>query len=360
MKEALIQKEVLIQEKVLNKENLSQEKTLVIEGLCAGFPARRGEVRVLDHVSLSVPKGKITGLVGESGCGKSMTARAVMNLIRHPGRVTGGRILLEGRDLLSMRKKERRMLQGREIAMIFQDPMSSLNPVMKVGKQVDEAVLVHEHVTHAEAKRRTLEMLEAAGVPDPERRYHSYPHQLSGGLRQRIMIAMAMVCRPKLLIADEPTTALDVTVEAQILDLMKEMSAKGTAVLLISHNLGAIARVCDDVSVMYAGKIVEQADICTLFDRPRHPYTRGLLSAVSSLRDGSEVLSVIPGHVPNLARLPAGCSFSPRCSCRGKECMEKTPEMREISPGHRIRCLWEEPGKKPGEKELETEGLATE
>ena len=329
MKEALIQKEVLIQEKVLNKENLSQEKTLVIEGLCAGFPARRGEVRVLDHVSLSVPKGKITGLVGESGCGKCMTARAVM-------------------------------LQGREMAMIFQDPMSSLNPVMKVGKQVDEAVLVHEHVTHAEAKRRTLEMLEAAGVPDPERRYHSYPHQLSGGLRQRIMIAMAMVCRPKLLIADEPTTALDVTVEAQILDLMKEMSAKGTAVLLISHNLGAIARVCDDVSVMYAGKIVEQADICTLFDRPRHPYTRGLLSAVSSLRDGSEVLSVIPGHVPNLARLPAGCSFSPRCSCRGKECMEKTPAMREISPGHRIRCLWEEPGKKPGEKELETEGLAAE
>ncbi len=316
-----------------------EEKTLIIEDLCAGFPTRRGEVRALDHVSLEVLKGKITGLVGESGCGKSMTARAVMNLIRYPGRVTGGRILLEDRDLTRMRKKERRMLTGSEISMIFQDPMSSLNPVMKVGKQVDEAVLQHEHVSRDEAKRRTLEMMEAAGIPDPERRYHCYPHQLSGGLRQRIMIAMAMICRPKLLIADEPTTALDVTVEAQILDLMKEMSGKGTSILLISHNLGAIARVCDDVYVMYAGKIVEQADICTLFDHPAHPYTKGLLGAVSSLRNGRETLETIPGNVPNLLHLPAGCSFFPRCGQCRKECKEQIPEMYEIACGHAVRCF---------------------
>ena len=319
-----------------------EEKTLIIEDLCAGFRTARGEIRAADHVSLAVPKGKITGLVGESGCGKSVTARAVMNLIRFPGRVTGGRILLEGRDLAQMKKKERRMLQGREISMIFQDPMTSLNPVMKVGKQVDESIRLHEHVSRAAAKKKTLEMLEAAGVPDPERRYECYPHQLSGGLRQRVMIAMAMVCRPKLLIADEPTTALDVTVEAQILDLMKKMCADGTSILLISHNLGAIARVCDDVYVMYAGKIVEHADICTLFDRPAHPYTKGLLNAVSSLRAGGKELDTIPGNVPGLLHLPVGCSFSPRCGCCRPECRERMPELREISPGHSVRCTgWE-------------------
>ena len=272
----------------------------------------------MDHVDLRVPKGKITGLVGESGCGKSMTARAIMDLIKAPGKVTGGRILLEGRDLTRMTKKERRMLQGREISMIFQDPMTSLNPVMKAGKQIEESIRLHEQISRAEAKQRTLEMMEAAGIPDPERRYECYPHQLSGGLRQRVMIAMAMVCRPKLLIADEPTTALDVTVEAQILDLMKKLCEGGTSVLLISHNLGAVAQVCDFVYVMYAGRIVEEADICTLFDHPAHPYTRGLLRAVSSLRSGGSVLDTIPGNVPNLLHLPDGC--------------------REIAPGHRVRC----------------------
>ena len=221
--------------------------------------------------------------------------------------------------------------------MIFQDPMTSLNPVMKAGKQIEESIRLHEQISRAEAKQRTLEMMEAAGIPDPERRYECYPHQLSGGLRQRVMIAMAMVCRPKLLIADEPTTALDVTVEAQILDLMKKLCEGGTSVLLISHNLGAVAQVCDFVYVMYAGRIVEEADICTLFDHPAHPYTRGLLRAVSSLRSGGSVLDTIPGNVPNLLHLPDGCSFSPRCGCCTEEC-GTMPELREIAPGHRVRC----------------------
>ena len=314
-----------------------EEMTLITEDLSAAFFTLRGEIRAVDHVDLRVPKGKITGLVGESGCGKSMTARAIMDLIKAPGKMTGGRILLEGRDLTRMTKKERRMLQGREISMIFQDPMTSLNPVMKAGKQIEESIRLHEQISRAEAKKRTLEMMEAAGIPDPERRYECYPHQLSGGLRQRVMIAMAMVCRPKLLIADEPTTALDVTVEAQILDLMKKLCEGGTSVLLISHNLGAVAQVCDFVYVMYAGRIVEEADICTLFDHPAHPYTRGLLRAVSSLRSGGSVLDTIPGNVPNLLHLPDGCSFSPRCGCCTEEC-GTMPELREISPGHRVRC----------------------
>ena len=314
-----------------------EEMTLITEDLSAAFFTLRGEIRAVDHVDLRVPKGKITGLVGESGCGKSMTARAIMDLIKAPGKVTGGRILLEGRDLTRMTKKERRMLQGREISMIFQDPMTSLNPVMKAGKQIEESIRLHEQISRAEAKQRTLEMMEAAGIPDPERRYECYPHQLSGGLRQRVMIAMAMVCRPKLLIADEPTTALDVTVEAQILDLMKKLCEGGTSVLLISHNLGAVAQVCDFVYVMYAGRIVEEADICTLFDHPAHPYTRGLLRAVSSLRSGGSVLDTIPGNVPNLLHLPDGCSFSPRCGCCTEEC-GTMPELREIAPGHRVRC----------------------
>ena len=314
-----------------------EELTLITEDLSAAFFTLRGEIRAVDHVDLRVPKGKITGLVGESGCGKSMTARAIMDLIKAPGKVTGGRILLEGRDLTRMTKKERRMLQGREISMIFQDPMTSLNPVMKAGKQIEESIRLHEQISRAEAKQRTLEMMEAAGIPDPERRYECYPHQLSGGLRQRVMIAMAMVCRPKLLIADEPTTALDVTVEAQILDLMKKLCEGGTSVLLISHNLGAVAQVCDFVYVMYAGRIVEEADICTLFDHPAHPYTRGLLRAVSSLRSGGSVLDTIPGNVPNLLHLPDGCSFSPRCGCCTEEC-GTMPELREIAPGHRVRC----------------------
>ena len=321
-----------------------EEKVLMIEELSVVFPTLKGEIRAADHVSLAVPKGKITGLVGESGCGKSVTARAVMDLIRTPGRVTGGQIWLDGRNLTGMRKKERRMLRGRELSMIFQDPMTSLNPVMKAGKQIEEVVRLHEHVSGTEARQRTLEMMAAAGIPDPEGRYHCYPHQLSGGLRQRVMIAMAMICKPKLLIADEPTTALDVTVEAQILDLMKKLCGDGTSILLISHNLGVIARACDDVYVMYAGRIAEHAEVCALFDHPAHPYTKGLLNAVSSLRTGGEELDMIPGNVPNLLRLPAGCSFSPRCGRCRQECKERMPELREIASGHSVRCFGADSG----------------
>ena len=316
-----------------------EEMTLIVEDLCAGFPTRRGEAKAVDHVSLQAPRGKITGLVGESGCGKSMTARALMDLIPSPGRVTGGRIWLEGQELTKMGKEARRALNGREISMIFQDPMTSLNPVMKVGKQVEETLLIHEKISGEEAKRRTVQILEEVGIPDPEKRYDCFPHELSGGLRQRVMIAMAMICKPKLLIADEPTTALDVTVEAQILDLMKRLCDASTAVLLISHNLGAVAQVCDQVYVMYAGRIVEQAGIETLFDRPAHPYTRGLLRAVSSLHCGGETLETIPGTVPDLRNLPAGCSFATRCGLCRSVCTEQIPSLRETEEGHWVRCV---------------------
>jgi oligopeptide/dipeptide ABC transporter ATP-binding protein len=314
------------------------EKLLVIEELCVDFPTEKGTIRPVNRVSLEIRKGAITGLVGESGCGKSMTARAVMNLIKKPGKMTSGRIWLEGRDLGQMAAKERRMLQGKEISMIFQDPMSSLNPVMKVGKQVDEVIRLHERVDAGEAKRKTLEMFEAVGIPDPERRYDAYPHQLSGGLRQRVMIAMAMICRPKLLIADEPTTALDVTVEAQILDLMEKLREGGTSILLISHNLGVIARMCDDVYVMYAGKIVEHADVEPIFENPVHPYTKGLLRAVTSLREEEQTLETIPGNVPQLDELPTGCRFSNRCAFAGERCRTEEPVLQE-SGGHACACF---------------------
>jgi len=315
--------------------------TLEIRHLSVCFPSRRGEAQAVRDVSLTVPEGGITGIVGESGCGKTMTARAVMGLIRRPGRMTDGEIWLSGRDVAHLPERERRALRGSEISMVFQEPMTALNTVMRVGRQVEEAILLHTDLSRQEAARRATEMLEAVGVPEAERRTRCYPHQLSGGLRQRVMIAMAMACRPKLLIADEPTTALDVTVEAQILRLLKRLREEGTAVLLISHNLGVIAQLCDTVYVMYAGQIVEQAEVRTLYDAPAHPYTAGLLGAVSSLRQGraADSLKTIPGTVPDLRSLPAGCAFAPRCPRRGPECGMRRPEMTEIAPGHAVRCL---------------------
>ncbi len=312
---------------------------LEVNHLCAGFFTDRGEIRAVQDVSFTVPEGSIAGLVGESGCGKSATARAVMGLIRKPGLVTGGEIRLAGRKISGLSEKELSTLRGSEMSMIFQEPMTSLNPVLRVGRQVEETVRLHEKVTRKEARQRTLQMLEAAGIADPEKRYACYPHQLSGGLRQRVMIAMAMICRPKLLIADEPTTALDVTVEAQILQLMRRLCGEGTSILLISHNLGAVAQVCDTVNVMYAGRIVESADTAELFDHPMHPYTRGLLNASASLRSGKKPLDTIPGTVPNMLRLPAGCAFAPRCGRCAEMCAGAAPEAEERTPGHRVRCF---------------------
>ena len=315
-----------------------EPKTLEINHLCVSFFTQKGEVKAVNDVSLEVPAGKIVGIVGESGCGKSMTARAVMGLIKEPGKITGGTILLSGREVTNLSGKELCAMRGSEVSMVFQEPMTSLNPVMKVGKQVDEVIRLHENLSKQQAKQRTLEILQDVGISEPEKRYDCYPHELSGGLRQRIMIAMAMICKPALLIADEPTTALDVTVEAQILRLMKKLCEGGTSILIISHNLGVIAQLCDYVYVMYAGRILEEAETFSLFEHPFHPYTRGLLASVSSLRSDADVLETIPGVVPNLLHLPDGCSFSLRCDSCEERCSAKLPPLTEILPDHRVRC----------------------
>ena len=315
------------------------QNTLEIRNLHTSFFTEKGELKAVDDVSLTVPEGSVVGIVGESGCGKSVTARSVMGLLKPPGRIVSGQILLNGRDLLSLSEKEYCAVRGNEVSMIFQEPMTSLNPVMTIGRQVEEVLFLHGKIPPREARAQAVGILERVGIPDAAQRISDYPHQLSGGLRQRVMIAMAMICRPSLLIADEPTTALDVTVEAQILRLMKDLCAGGTSILIISHNLGVIAQLCDRVYVMYAGQIVEEADVFTLFDDPRHPYTKGLLEAITALREDTDHLDTIPGVVPNLLHLPEGCRFHPRCADCSGPCKMSSPDMREISPGHRARCI---------------------
>ena len=320
-----------------------ERNVLEVRDLSTAVGTRRHSLPVLRQVSLAVPEGKTVGLAGESGCGKSMTARAVMGLLRRDARMTGGEILFRGRDITRLSEGERRRLRGSEMSMIFQEPMTSLNPVIRVGAQVAEVLRIHQDVTRSQARRKTLEMLEAVGIPEAERRYDSYPHQLSGGQRQRVMIAMAMICRPTLLIADEPTTALDVTVEAQILSLMEQLSAGGTSILVISHNMGVIARICDEVYIMYAGEIVEHGCTRDLFENPLHPYTRGLMRAVLSLHRGQEPLEVIPGRVPGLGERHGGCLFAPRCPLSEDACRTWQGEMREENGrGARCRRAWPE------------------
>lgn len=313
---------------------------LHVEHLCTSFFTQNGEIKAVNDVSISVPRGRIIGIVGESGCGKSMTARSIMRLLHYPGRIVSGSIKLAGKELLELSEHEMSTVRGEEIGMIFQEPMTSLNPVMRVGLQVRETLLLHRKISPREAKAEVLRIFRKVGISEPERRYNCYPHELSGGLRQRVMIAMAMICRPKLVIADEPTTALDVTVEAQILQLMRALRDEtGSGIVIISHNLGVIAQLCDYVYVMYAGRVVEQADTFDLFAHPMHPYTAGLMAAVSSLARGSGALEIIPGAVPNLLHLPVGCSFSPRCSKCSTHCGDVVPELREVSPGHLVRCI---------------------
>ena len=319
---------------------MTESVVLDIKNLSSHFFTAKGEIPAVDGVSIRVPAGKIIGIVGESGCGKSMTAMSVMGLLRYPGRVVDGTVTLDGRDITHLSPKELSRVRGNEISMIFQEPMTSLNPVYPVGRQVREAILLNQNVTKEEAKKRVIEIFRAVGIPEPEKRYKSYPHQLSGGLRQRVMIGMAMVCKPKVMIADEPTTALDVTIEAQILRLMKELCTdQGTSIILITHNMGVVAEICDYVYVMYAGKVMEQAETFELFENTKHPYTQGLLKSIPRLDKKEKRLYTIDGVVPNLLHLPEGCSFCTRCDRAVKRCFTEKPGLYETGGGHGVRCF---------------------
>lgn len=317
-----------------------EQNVLEIKELKSYFYTEKGVAKAVDGVNITIPKGKIIGLVGESGCGKSMTARSIMGLLKYPGKIAGGSILFEGKDLAKLPERELRKICGNDISMIFQEPMTSLNPVLKVGRQVQETLLVHDRtIGKEEAKTRVIDMFEKVGIPEAGKRYDSYPHELSGGLRQRVMIAMAMICKPHLLIADEPTTALDVTIEAQILRLMKQLRDEtGTSVLIITHNLGVVAEICDYVYVMYAGRIVEQAPTCELFDHTTHPYTKGLMASIPRIGNNPERLHTIPGVVPNLLHLPEGCTFCTRCECAVEACRKEKPVLKKVGEEHWSAC----------------------
>jgi peptide/nickel transport system ATP-binding protein len=315
------------------------EPVLEIQDLVTEFRTERGMVRAVDGVSFEVPARGTLGVVGESGCGKSVTALSVMRLIASPpGRITGGHIRYAGKDLLALSPPEMRALRGNRIAMIFQEPMTSLNPVYPVGKQVGEAVRLHQGKSKAQARAIAIEMFQLVGIPSPEARVDAFPFQLSGGMRQRVMIAMALACKPDLLIADEPTTALDVTIQAQILELLKSLQRElGMSIMLITHDLGVVAETCDDVVVMYAGRVVERADVKTLFGSPRHHYTAGLLRSVPSYERERERLEEIKGMVPSLWNLPKGCKFVDRCPAAQELCRKEEPALIQLG-GSRVRC----------------------
>ena len=316
-----------------------EELLLKVDNLSTWFYTDDGIVKAVNDVSFSLNKGHTLGIVGESGCGKSITSLSVMRLIDSPpGKIVGGKILFKGEDLLAKSEEEMRRVRGKRIAMIFQEPMTSLNPVYTVGRQIEEALLIHESMTKKEAKRRALEMLRLVRIPLPEKRFDEYPHQLSGGMRQRVMIAIALACSPELLICDEPTTALDVTIQAQILALIDELKEKtGTSVIMITHDLGVISEITDEVLIMYAGEIVEYAPKAQLFKNPLHPYTQGLIACVPKLGCDSDRLQTIEGTVPSFDDMPAGCTFWPRCPFAEAICKEKKPPL--IDCGNRtVRC----------------------
>jgi peptide/nickel transport system ATP-binding protein len=317
------------------------EPVLEVEDLQTFFYTRRGLVRAVDRVSFAVGAGETLAIVGESGCGKSITALSVMGLVPSPpGRIVGGSVRLRGRDLLRLDAEAMRRVRGNEISMIFQEPMTSLNPVLTIGDQIAEALTLHQDLSRAAARDRAVEMLRLVRIPEPERRAREYPHQLSGGMRQRAMIAMALSCDPKVLIADEPTTALDVTIQAQILELVLELQERlGTAVVLITHDLGVVAETARRVVVLYAGRMVEEAEVTALFDGPLHPYTRGLLGSIPRLDEAEGArLQEIPGMVPALDALPEGCAFAPRCAMATERCRAEAPPWREMRPGHWSAC----------------------
>jgi oligopeptide/dipeptide ABC transporter ATP-binding protein len=321
---------------------------LQVRNLKTHFETRNGTVKAVDGVTVEVNKGDTLGIVGESGCGKTVLALSVMRLIPEPpGRIVSGTIMFDGIDLLSLDKEEMRKLRGREISMIFQEPMNSLNPVLKIGDQVAEAIGLHQGLSKKDSLERALEMLQLVGMPSAKERLMNYPHQMSGGMRQRVMIAMALSCNPRLMLADEPTTALDVTIQAQIIELINAMKEKvGTSVILITHDLGVIAEAAQYAAVMYAGKVVEYCSVSDLFSKPLHPYTEGLMESTPNIGeipdDKEKRLTVIPGTVPNLYSLPEGCSFQERCPSVMEICRKREPELKEKFPGHQVRCWKQE------------------
>ena len=314
------------------------EPLLEIRDLMTFFETEEGTARAVDGVSFEVGRGETVGLVGESGCGKSVTALSVMRLVDPPGRIAGGRILFEGRDLLAIPEKEMRRVRGNDISIVFQEPLSSLNPVFTCGEQVREAIALHRGLGRRASRDEAIEMLRLVRIPEPEKRYRAYPHQMSGGMRQRVMIAMALSCQPKLLLADEPSTALDVSVQAQIIELLLDLRGRlGMAVLLITHDLAVVAQMADRVVVMYAGVVVEEAPLGALFDSPAHPYTQGLLASLPRVGDRAGRLATIPGAVPDPLYRPAGCRFADRCPKRFDRCGEEPP-LFETGPVRRSRC----------------------
>jgi len=316
---------------------------LEVRGLKTYFYTEAGVVRAVDGVDFYVDRGEVLGIVGESGCGKSVTSFSIMRLLSQPGRIVAGEVIFDGRDLLKLSDDAMVGIRGNRISMIFQQPTSCLNPVFRVGDQISEVLEIHQTLGKQVGRARAIELLKMVGIPEPEKRVDAYPHELSGGMAQRVMIAMALACLPELLIADEPTTALDVTIQAQILDLLRRLQSEmDTAIILITHDLGIVAEMCERVAIMYAGRIVEEATVEEIFENPKHPYTVGLLGSIPVLGVVKDKLEVIPGTVPNLINLPAGCQFAPRCLSRGERdlriCTEQEPELRLVAPQHKVRC----------------------
>ncbi len=330
---------------------LAENTVLDVQGLRTTFFTDDGEVPAVDDVDFHVNEGEILGIVGESGCGKSVTSLSIMGLVPSPpGKIVGGKIMFHGEDLAKATERRMRQLRGNEIAMIFQEPMTSLNPVFTIGDQLIEAIRLHNKLNKKQAAKRAVEIMQLVGLPRAEELLNDYPHQLSGGMRQRVMIAMAMACDPKVLIADEPTTALDVTIQAQILNLMKKLNKElDTSIILITHDLGVVAEVCDRIAVMYSGKIVEEGDVQTIFKEPKHPYTKGLIQSVPDMRAKQERLYSIPGNVPKPGSIKNGCRFAARCEYVMDRCLKESPELYGLD-GHRTRCfLHDEESSKEGE-----------
>ena len=319
---------------------MKDENILEVRGLKTYFHTEEGIVKAVDGLDFGLKKNEVLAIVGESGCGKSVTSLSVLNLIEHPGKIEDGSISYDGKDLTKLNNKEMNKIRGKDISMIFQEPMTSLNPVFTIGHQIYESLKYHQHLDKEAGYKKALEMLKMVGIPDPEKVINDFPFQLSGGMRQRVMIAMALACNPKILIADEPTTALDVTIQAQIIKLMKQLQEEtGTSIIMITHDLGVVAHIANRVMVMYAGQAVELADVRDLFKKHLHPYTEGLLKSVPSLVDDKEELYNIKGSVPSAKDYPKGCRFAPRCTKACAKCFEEMPELKEIEPNHFVRCL---------------------